>query len=170
MLSYVRAFVPGLVALVAAFVLTVTLVDGGSHDSGISTRESRVDPVTVSPVGDIPDVLDAAAAVDEATAVYLSGLEVARLQAVYDVWVAEIEARWFAVGRCEQPTADGGIQWTLQSSVYSGGLGISNAAWVQWGGLAYASNAGLATPWQQMMVAEAIKDSVGRSAWGCPVP
>jgi hypothetical protein len=102
-----------------------------------------------------------------AVAAYLA--EVARVHA-YLAWRAEIEARWTVVGRCEQPLPGGGIQWTLVSSTYSGGLGISNAAWRQWGGLAYASNAGLADPWSQMQVAETIRLAVGRGAWGCPVP
>lgn len=101
---------------------------------------------------------------------YLAALEAERLRAEEAARVAVIVARWTAVGRCEQPLPNGGIQWTLQSSTYSGGLGISNAAWTAWGGLSYASNAGLATPWQQMMVAETIYSRYGASAWGCPIP
>jgi Transglycosylase-like domain len=139
------------------------------HAARFAIRESRT--ATVVAPGSMPDVLSAVAAVDEQVEIYLSALEVARVQAIHDAWVAAIQARWYTVGRCEQPgSGEGGVQWTVQSSVYSGGLGISNAAWAQWGGLAYAPNAGQATPWQQMMVAESILATVGPRAWGCRVP
>ena len=51
--------------------------------------------------------------------------------------------------------------------MYSGGLGIYNGTWDQFGGRDFASNAGLATREEQIIVAERIRAAVGISGWGC---
>ena len=50
-----------------------------------------------------------------------------------------------------------GGDWGMQGSIYSGGLGFLNETWVAYGGLEFAPNAGLATPEQQVIVAERIQ-------------
>lgn len=72
---------------------------------------------------------------------------------------------WDGVAQCE--TAG---NWGALGPTYQGGLGIYGAAWVQFGGLEFADNAGLATREQQIIVAERIKAYNGGSlygAWGC---
>jgi hypothetical protein len=115
---------------------------------------------------------------DRRAAIYAAAVEAAlaeqereRIRGIEEARINEIWARWTAVGRCEQPGHGvGGVEWTVQSSTYSGGLGISNGAWRENGGLAIAPNAGLADPWSQMLIAENIMARHGRRAWGCPVP
>lgn len=156
-------------SLAAFAVLAVTVRP--EHVKRIAIRDSRSAKPAVF-VGDIPDVASAiAAAVDAQVDTYLAALEAERVRVAEEQRVAVIIARWTAVGQCEQPTGPGGsIQWTLQSSTYSGGLGISLGAWIAAGGLMYAPNAGLATPWQQMLIAETIYSRYGQSAWGCRIP
>lgn len=111
---------------------------------------------------------DLAGAAADAELARLAAEEAARVEA--ERW-AVIEARWIAVGRCEQPGAGWmGVAWDTTSSTFSGGLGFYNGTWTSWGGGEFAPNAGLATPRQQMIVAERVMGSVGRGAWGCPVP
>lgn len=153
--------------------LTLVLVAAAACGGGERARiEPQPQESAVLVLG--PEAADAAALGDIAARVqaeidaYLVAVEAARV--AEEQRRAVIWARWWTVGRCEQPTRDGGVEWTLVSSTYSGGLGISNAAWRQWGGLEFAPNAGLADPWSQMMIAERILGAVGRRAWGCPVP
>lgn len=80
---------------------------------------------------------------------------------------------WLRIGRCEQP-GDGyaGINWTAQGTFGNGlqgggGLGMSNGAWAENGGLAYAPVPSGATPNQQMTVAQRVRDRYGPGAWGC---
>lgn len=61
-------------------------------------------------------------------------------------------AAWQKVAICEE-----GGDWTVQGSVYSGGLGMLNSTWVAYGGLEFAPNAGLATIDQQIIVAKRIQ-------------
>lgn len=59
---------------------------------------------------------------------------------------------WSKVAVCEE-----GGDWSVQGSLYSGGLGMLNSTWAAYGGLEYASNAGLATKEQQIAVAKKIQ-------------
>lgn len=70
---------------------------------------------------------------------------------------------WYAVGKCETTTIKKGKvlygpQWKRQTSPTgpSGGLGIVKSAWSGFGGLEFAKNAGLATPTEQIIVANRI--------------
>ncbi|NBU26593.1 MAG: hypothetical protein EBS39_13480, partial [Gammaproteobacteria bacterium] len=80
---------------------------------------------------------------------------------------------WQAIARCET-----GNNWQ-NGGEYSGGLGIYVGSWGQWGGREFASTPDLATPAQQIIVANRISTQgwmrpdgrferpVGFSGWGC---
>lgn len=61
---------------------------------------------------------------------------------------------WDAVAVCET-----GGNWQMQGSSFSGGLGFANSTWDAYGGQEFASNAGLATREQQIIVAERIQSN-----------
>jgi len=69
---------------------------------------------------------------------------------------------WDKIAQCES-----GGNWGVVDAMYSGGLGIYNGTWDQFGGRDFASNAGLATREEQIIVAERIRAAVGISGWGC---
>lgn len=74
-------------------------------------------------------------------------------------------ANWAGVAQCET-----GGNWQMQGPTFSGGLGFANSSWEAFGGLEFSPNAGLATPAQQIIVAERIRAYNGGSlygAWGC---
>lgn len=61
------------------------------------------------------------------------------------------EASWEAVHQCEA------TPWTEMGPQYEGGLGMTPQTWASYGGLAYAPDAGEATPEQQMTIANKIE-------------
>jgi hypothetical protein len=63
-----------------------------------------------------------------------------------------VYAAWSNVNMCEE-----GGDWYVQGSSFSGGLGISNANWVAFGGTEFAPDAGDATPTEQIIVAQRIQ-------------
>jgi len=73
-------------------------------------------------------------------------------------------AAWQRVAICEE-----GGNWQADGPRFSGGLGISRINWVAYGGLQYAPRGALATPDQQIMVAQRIQwnppDQHGCHAW-----
>ncbi len=73
-------------------------------------------------------------------------------------------AAWERVAMCEE-----GGNWYVNGSRFSGGLGISRANWVAYGGLEFAPYGAAATPDEQIMVAERIQanppDQHGCAAW-----
>lgn len=69
---------------------------------------------------------------------------------------------WDGIAQCET-----GGDWSMQGSKYSGGLGFYNGTWDSYGGQEFATNAGLATREQQIIVAERVLADVGITAWGC---
>ena len=73
-------------------------------------------------------------------------------------------AAWERVAMCEE-----GGNWHADGGRFSGGLGITRANWAAYGGLQYASEGALATPDQQIMVAEHIQsyppDQGGCRGW-----
>jgi hypothetical protein len=62
--------------------------------------------------------------------------------------------QWTRVAICEE-----GGNWHVIGSKYSGGLGITNVNWIAYGGLRFASNAGLATPQEQVFIAIRIQST-----------
>src|SRR5947209_9150528 len=70
-------------------------------------------------------------------------------------------ADWSGVAQCES-----GGNWAINSgNGYYGGLQFSQSTWAGYGGGAYASRADLATPSQQIAVAEKVLQGQGRGAW-----
>ena len=71
---------------------------------------------------------------------------------------------WERVALCEE-----GGNWQADNSGFSGGLGITRANWAEYGGLRYAPEGAMATPDQQIMVAERIQsgppDQYGCRGW-----
>jgi len=63
-------------------------------------------------------------------------------------------ASWSKVNVCEE-----GGNWHVQGEMFSGGLGISNANWIAFGGTEFAPDAADATPAEQIIVAERIEPS-----------
>ncbi len=84
-----------------------------------------------------------------------------------------LDAYWHAIARCES-----GGNWR-DGGTWSGGLGIAQTTWAGWGGKEFADSARLATPEQQIIVANRISTQgwtkpdgryvapVGFSGWGC---
>ncbi len=69
---------------------------------------------------------------------------------------------WDRMAVCET-----GGNWAMRGSRFSGGVGFANSTWNAFGGQQFASNAGLATREQQIVVAERVRAAVGFRAWGC---
>ncbi len=73
---------------------------------------------------------------------------------------------WDALANCES----GGRWDTVDPATgaqYDGGLGIYRPTWRAFGGQEFASNAGLATREQQIIVGQRIYSAHGWGAWGC---
>ncbi len=84
----------------------------------------------------------------------------ARANVVY--FGTKADPMWDRIAQCES-----GGNWSVVDSMYSGGLGIYNGTWDAFGGRDFATNAGLATREEQIIVAERIKAGVGITGWGC---
>jgi septal ring factor EnvC (AmiA/AmiB activator) len=68
---------------------------------------------------------------------------------------------WNGVAQCES-----GGNWSINTgNGYYGGLQFSRSTWESFGGVAYAARADLATPTQQIAVAEKVLASQGAGAW-----
>jgi hypothetical protein len=68
---------------------------------------------------------------------------------------------WTAVAACES-----GGDWSIDTgNGYYGGLQFSASTWSGYGGTAYAPRADLATPAQQIAVAERVLAAQGAGAW-----
>jgi hypothetical protein len=71
------------------------------------------------------------------------------------------EHNWSGVAACES-----GGSWHVNTrNGYYGGLQFSQGTWAGYGGTAYAPRADLATPSQQIAVAERVLDGQGVGAW-----
>ena len=68
----------------------------------------------------------------------------------------EIVAKWEKVAQCEQ-----GCNWHVRGPVYSGGLGILETNWVQYGGLKLFGPLDAASPEQQVFIARKIQAAAG---------
>ena len=71
------------------------------------------------------------------------------------------EHDWSGVAQCES-----GGNWQINTgNGYYGGLQFSSSTWLGYGGGQYAPRADLATPAQQIEIAEAVLDGQGVGAW-----
>ena len=71
------------------------------------------------------------------------------------------EHDWSGVAQCES-----GGNWHINTgNGYYGGLQFSSSTWLGYGGGQYAPRADLATPAQQIEIAEAVLDGQGVGAW-----
>lgn len=180
--------------LIALLVVTVTLVVGAApagaaakeQDTGRRTqRDARNEtrnevrteigqPATVV-VDRVEQSMRESMALSAFTVAVLDArrraAEAEQLRAML-VWVAGVEAAraekaardaiWDRIAVCE--TAG---NWSMRGSRYSGGVGFANSTWNAFGGQEFASNAGLATREQQIIVAERVYDYGGYTGWGC---
>lgn len=71
-----------------------------------------------------------------------------------------VMAEWAKVATCET-----GSNWSMQGSMYSGGIGMMNSTWQAYGGTQFAPNAGLATPEQQVYIAVRIEAESGQAGY-----
>lgn len=71
-------------------------------------------------------------------------------------------AAWKRVGVCET-----GLTWTWNSGAYQGALGFAVSTWDGWNDFGFPSEAYLATPGQQMYVADHLYSDYGLTGWGC---
>lgn len=69
---------------------------------------------------------------------------------------------WDSIAQCET-----GGNWQMRGSSYSGGVGFANTTWSGFGGREFASNAGMASREEQIVVAERVYARYGLSGWGC---
>lgn len=72
------------------------------------------------------------------------------------------DAVWDRLAQCET-----GGRWNMRGARFSGGLGFYNGTWDSFGGREFASNAGLASRDQQIVVAERVRARFGYTGWGC---
>ena len=83
---------------------------------------------------------------------------------VLDTVTPAQRAAWTRVASCEE-----GGNWEADGPRFSGGLGITRANWSIYGGQRYAPEAAMATPDQQIMIAQRIQgyppDQRGCSSW-----
>jgi uncharacterized protein YabE (DUF348 family) len=92
----------------------------------------------------------------------VSVIPVVAAQPTIHFFGTKADPRWQAIANCET-----GGNWSIVAPTYSGGLGIYNGTWNAFGGQQFASNPGLATREQQIIVAERIRARYGFGAWGC---
>jgi hypothetical protein len=71
-----------------------------------------------------------------------------------DTVTPDQRAAWERVAMCEE-----GGDWSADGGRFSGGLGISRANWIAYGGGEFAPEGAMATEDQQIMVAERIQSS-----------
>lgn len=81
--------------------------------------------------------------------------------------IAQRRGAWEALHQCEQPDTWSASGRFGNGMAGGGGLGISNGAWNDAGGRRYAPIPGMASPDQQIAVAEVILAQHGPGAWGC---
>ncbi len=86
----------------------------------------------------------------------------AYLAAVAEYYRPKTGVNWDGIARCET-----GGNWSMRGASFSGGLGFYNGTWNAFGGREFASNAGLASREQQIVVAERVYARYGLSGWGC---
>jgi hypothetical protein len=74
----------------------------------------------------------------------------------------KVMEKWTKVAWCETHG-----NWQMHGATFSGGLGISNVVWNEYGGLEFAPHAGLATPKEQVVIAIRINKGYIPDQNGC---
>jgi uncharacterized protein YabE (DUF348 family) len=79
------------------------------------------------------------------------------------------DPKWDKIAECETGLAADGSPgvWDRMKDTYQGGLGIYYKNWSYYKDKGWPKNAGEATKYQQIIVAERIKADHGFGAWGC---
>jgi uncharacterized protein YabE (DUF348 family) len=79
------------------------------------------------------------------------------------------DPRWDKIAECETGLGPDGLpgNWSRMKDTYQGGLGIWYGNWLAYRDKGWPKNAGNATKYQQIIVAERIKADYGFKAWGC---
>lgn len=77
-------------------------------------------------------------------------------------WQTWLPSQWKTVIQCETQS-----NHRHYNSSYEGAYGFATSSWDAFRPASYPSNANLATPWQQYMVASRIHARYGFSGWGC---
>ena len=67
-----------------------------------------------------------------------------------------VMSKWNKVAWCETHR-----NWQSRGPIFSGGLGITNHNWAEFGGWDFAHNASQATPEQQVLIATRIQENAG---------
>jgi len=106
-------------------------------------------------------VLQNAAAAAAAQAAATAAAAAAAAARPVDTVTPGQRAAWERVAMCEE-----GGNWQADGGRFSGGLGISRANWIAYGGGEFASEGAMATEDQQIMVAERIQ-SAAPDQYGC---
>ena len=168
----------GATALIASGLLLTGLLGTASaaaeltSESGNKSPEVRLvsPPVTAAAIAEA----EALAAKDAAIANSVIAAGAARLadeqaqwrkQQAYEALTAtagRTGVDWDGIAFCE---TEG--NWSMRGPRYSGGVGVYNGTWEQFGGEEFAANAGSATRAEQIVVAERVHDAFGLSGWGC---
>jgi hypothetical protein len=129
------------------------------------TTATPAQPHGLSPVLDLLAAREAADAAAAAAAA--AEAQAAALRAAASNTSGTVGVDWDGIAQCET-----GGNWqhlgnAPDGSTYDGGLGIYHGAWTDFGGLEFASRGDLATPAEQVIVAERIYARFGLSGWGC---
>ncbi len=136
----------------------------GAEPAQRSAREARTTATKVK----VP--LDAAVAAraraEAEQALLVQAVKQQQLEAFYAAMAQRFTPKtgvnWDGIARCET-----GGNWSMRGAQFSGGLGFYNGTWNAFGGREFASNAGLASREQQIVVAERVYAQYGLSGWGC---
>lgn len=155
--------------LASACLVFAGLFWSGTHVVGRHGAQTVAGGATIEVKGGAPGAVQAGwssaegggvvirAAAQVAPAPSASEAEVAPTPVTLAVWAGEQVsmaemAAWSKVAQCEE-----GGNWAVDGASYSGGLGISRANWIAYGGLAFAPVGAMATPAEQVIVAERIQ-------------
>lgn len=145
-------------------VAAVGIAFSSEPQAGAALKASRRHTRTVAPTTSrVPlDAAVAARARAEAEQAMRDAQTKQYLAALAEYYRPKTGVNWDGIARCET-----GGNWSMRGSSFSGGLGFYNGTWSSFGGREFASNAGLATREQQIVVAERVYARYGLSGWGC---
>lgn len=138
------------VTMAAAAAMALTVSKAIEHDSkskNISPKQIGATLIEQTPHISYVEVSDTLTIAKKRRHHHLTPAQIA----AKEVTPAEFAA-WSKVNVCEE-----GGDWHVSGSTYSGGLGISNANWISYGGQFFSNSAATATPDEQIVVAMRIQ-------------